>query len=81
MLAHWVQRLESQRITMTPRVLNAADAVVFLVTGEEKAAAVRSVLQPSAGEAAVPARIVDPKPGRLVWLLDRGAASKLDRKN
>jgi 6-phosphogluconolactonase len=80
-VAHWVPRLDSQRITLTFKVLNAAAVVHFLVVGEEKAAAVRSVLQPAPGEAALPARLVDPPSGRLVWMLDRAAAAKLERKS
>jgi glucokinase len=79
-VAHWVPRLDSQRITLTLRALNGAAAVHFLVVGEEKAAAVRSVLQPAPGEAALPARLVHPSSGRLVWMLDRAAAAKLERK-
>jgi glucokinase len=79
-VAHWVPRLDSQRITLTLRALNAAAAVHFLVVGEEKAAAVKSVLQPAPGEAALPARLVHPASGRLVWMLDRAAAAKLERK-
>ena len=79
-VAHWVPRLDSQRITLTFRVLNAAAVVHFLVAGEEKAAAVRSVLQPAPGDTALPARLVDPTNGRLVWMLDRAAAARLDRK-
>jgi glucokinase len=80
-VADWVPRLESQRITMTFRVLNAAESVCFLAAGEEKAAAVRTVLQPAAGEAVPPARLVNPTDGRLVWMLDRAAAAKLERKS
>ena len=79
-VAHWVPRLDSQRITLTMRALRAAAAVHFLVVGEDKAAAVKSVLQPAPGEAALPARLVHPTSGRLVWMLDRAAAGKLERK-
>jgi 6-phosphogluconolactonase len=79
-VAHWVPRLDSQRITMTLRVLNAAELVIFLVAGEEKATAVRAVLQSGTTENALPARLVDPLDGRMIWMLDRAAAEKLERK-
>jgi len=79
-VAHWVPRLDSQRITMTLRVLNAAELVMFLVAGEDKATAVRAVLQSGTTENALPARLVDPLDGRMVWMLDRAAAEKLERK-
>jgi glucokinase len=79
-VAHWVPRLESQRVTMTLRLLNAAELVIFLVAGEEKATVARAVLQAGTMENALPARLVDPVDGRVIWMLDRAAAEKLERK-
>jgi 6-phosphogluconolactonase len=63
-----------QRLTFTFPVLNAAACVIFLVAGAEKAKAVKSVL----GEGAMlPAGMVRPSDGRLVWMLDRAAAARL----
>jgi 6-phosphogluconolactonase len=63
-----------QRLTLTLPVLNAAARVVFLVAGAEKAKAVKAVL----GErATLPAAMVQPNHGELVWLLDRAAAAQL----
>jgi len=63
-----------QRLTLTFPVLNAAACVTFLVAGAEKARAVRSVL---AEGALLPAGLVRPQDGRLVWMLDRAAAARL----
>jgi 6-phosphogluconolactonase len=65
-----------QRVTLTLPVLNAAARVLFLVTGAEKARAVRAVLQERAGW---PAALVQPSCGRLLWMLDRAAAAGLAR--
>src|SRR5213593_296194 len=63
-----------QRLTLTLPVLNAAARVVFLVAGAEKAKVVKAVL----GErATLPAAMVRPADGELVWLLDRAAAAQL----
>ncbi|MGH7308558.1 MAG: 6-phosphogluconolactonase [Candidatus Rokuibacteriota bacterium] len=65
-----------QRITLTLPVLNAAANVLFLVSGAEKAKAVKAVL----GERApLPAAMVQPEKGRLVWMLDHAAAALLRR--
>jgi 6-phosphogluconolactonase len=63
-----------QRLTLTFPVLNAAARVVFLVTGAEKAKVVKAVL---ADQAPLPAALVRPDDGELVWLLDRAAAALL----
>src|SRR5438034_879894 len=56
------------------RVPIPAAQVVFLVTGAEKAKVVKAVL----GErATLPAAMVRPADGELVWLLDRAAAAQL----
>lgn len=69
------------RISLTLRVINAARTVMFLVTGEEKALVLRQVFEydPAAGEAPVPAALVRPIDGRVLWLVGREAASLLRR--
>jgi len=76
-VAPWVERLRSRRITLTLPALDAARAVVFLVSGAEKAERVAEVLE--GGGAALPAARVRPDDGELVWLLDAPAASLLRR--
>jgi 6-phosphogluconolactonase len=64
-----------QRFTLTLPILNAAARVVFLVSGAEKAKVVKAVLGPHG--ATLPAGMVHPADGRLLWLLDRAAAALL----
>ena len=71
-VAPWVEKLKSYRITMTLPLINNAASVVFLVSGAEKAEIVKKVLQ---GPKQYPAQEV--RPVELRWLLDREAASKL----
>lgn len=65
------------RVTLTFPVLNAARAVLFLVGGDKKAAAVAEILEGSPPITDRPAVGVRPEHGRLIWLLDAGAASGL----
>jgi 6-phosphogluconolactonase len=52
--------------------------VLFLVAGQEKASTVRKVLDNKDGAAsALPASMVKPSTGRLIWFLDSAAASEL----
>jgi 6-phosphogluconolactonase len=65
------------RLTFTPRILNSARYVLFLVTGEEKADAVHAVLESEYQPDEYPAQIVQPQKGEVTWMLDTAAASKL----
>lgn len=73
--ANYVAQKDSWRITFTYPLINAARCVMFLVEGESKAEIVSRVL---AGED-LPAARVRPSRGRLVWLLDAAAASKVPK--
>ncbi|PYX18498.1 MAG: 6-phosphogluconolactonase [Acidobacteria bacterium] len=77
-VANWVEKLKTTRITFTYPVLNHAACVIFLVSGADKADMVRNVLED--GRAGLPSQRVHPVNGRLLWLLDKGAASKLSKK-
>lgn len=77
--APWVEKLDSFRITLTPPTINAAREVQFLAAGAEKADIVRAILRDPKDPNELPAQIVAPDDGRLIWLLDQAAAAKLDR--
>jgi len=73
---HAAAAMIPQRFTLTFPVINAAGTVMFLAAGAEKAKVVKAVLgEPSS---TLPAAMARPTEGRLVWLLDRGAASLLN---
>jgi len=61
-----------QRLTLTFPVFNAAARVIFLVAGAEKAKIVKAVLS---DQALVPAGLIRPTDGELIWLADRAAAA------
>jgi 6-phosphogluconolactonase len=64
-----------QRFTLTYPIMNAAACVVYLVSGTVKAKVVKAAL--AERPTTLPAGMVRPTEGRLVWLLDRGAATLL----
>lgn len=68
-----------ERLTFTPPLLNAARHVLFMVTGAEKADAVRAVLEGEYQPDEYPAQVVRPTHGEVTWMLDTGAAGKLSR--
>jgi 6-phosphogluconolactonase len=75
-VANPVLKLDTIRITLTVPVINAARAVVFLVAGEDKAEAVKEILEGDADPRAYPAKLIQP-PGGPQWLVDQSAASLL----
>ena len=72
-VANWVQKFNTHRITFTLPVLNNAAAVMFMVSGEEKRDALQAVLQSDASPEHFPARLVRPANGELIWLIDEDA--------
>jgi 6-phosphogluconolactonase len=70
-IARFVEKLNSYRLTLTLPVLNSGAQVWFLVTGASKADAVKKVLR---GSADLPAAKVQPVNGRLVWFITQDAA-------
>ncbi|GAB4435832.1 MAG: 6-phosphogluconolactonase [Anaerolineae bacterium] len=73
--AHHVAKLGAWRVTLTPAVLNAAANVIFLVAGAHKAARLREVLHGPYQPDALPAQVVKPAAGRLLWLVDQAAVA------
>lgn len=66
------------RVTLTLNVLNAAREVIFLVSGEAKAAVLERVLRTSRPDPALPATLVQPTRGKVIWLVDRAAAGRVE---
>jgi 6-phosphogluconolactonase len=69
------------RLSLTLGVINRATVVLFLVTGTAKADIVKAILEPeNDADRQLPAALVKPEGGRLIWLLDCPAAAKLTGK-
>ena len=66
-----------QRVTMTLPLLGHASTVLFLVTGQIKAAAVSKILE-QGNPGRYPAGLVSSRSSRVQWYLDRAAASALN---
>lgn len=78
-VAPWIDKLKSYRITLTLRVLNNASEVDFLVSGREKAAMLKTVLEGERDPQNLPAQAISPVHGRITWLVDREAATFLNQ--
>jgi 6-phosphogluconolactonase len=76
-VATWVGKLFAHRITLTPPALRAARAVVFLVSGAEKALPLKAVLEGPEEPEQLPAQLARPESGSLLYLVDAAAGSLL----
>lgn len=73
--ANWVEKLQEFRITLTAPAINSAAQVIFLVTGENKAARLAEVLNGPFQPDLLPAQLIKPDQGELTWIVDATAAS------
>ena len=77
-MANWVEKFKTHRISLTFPVLNNSSEVMFMACGADKAGMVHQVLE-GKNDPPYPAQQVLPHSGKLLWLLDEAAAAKLSR--
>lgn len=70
--------LGEPRITLTLPVLNAAARVEMLVIGASKAEVAWAVLRGPLDPFRIPAQLVRPADGEIVWMMDRAAAARVE---
>jgi 6-phosphogluconolactonase len=75
-----VEDQHRHRVTLTAPVANNSARVMFIVSGEKKAHAVKRVLEGEDNPDEVPAHLIQPEDGVVMWLLDAAAASQLSRR-
>ncbi len=71
----YVPQLDTHRITMAFPVINNGRNVIFLVTGETKAKVVNKILKD--GSLSLPASLIRPVNGDLVYIFDKEAAAEI----
>jgi 6-phosphogluconolactonase len=74
---NWVGKLYTERITLTARAINNAARVIFMITGADKALALKGVLEGPHEPDQLPAQMIQPSNGKLLWLVDTIAAGML----
>jgi 6-phosphogluconolactonase len=72
--ANRAEKLQSDRITFTFPLLNAAAEILFVATGADKAEMLRFVLKGDPSGQAYPAQNVQPVSRRVIWMVDEEAA-------
>lgn len=78
-VSHRVDKLDATRLTFTPPLIDAARHAVFLVGGAGKAETLAAVLDGPVDVDKLPAQVVRPRIGDLIWIVDEAAAARLER--
>jgi 6-phosphogluconolactonase len=78
---NWVGKLFTQRITLTVPAANQASRVIFCVTRGDKALALKAVLEGPYEPEQLPSQFIRPVNGKLLWLVDKDAGSKLAKNS
>ena len=79
-VANWVEKFQTYRITMTAPVVNRAALIIFLVSGKEKAEVLKEILEGDYRPDLLPVQLIKPQNGELLWLVDQAAGAGLDNK-
>ena len=74
---NYVPKFETFRLTFTYPAINNARNIIFLVAGEDKAAALREVLEGDFNYEKFPSQKIIPENGKLLFLADEKAAANL----
>jgi 6-phosphogluconolactonase len=77
-VANPVEKLNATRITLTVPVFNSSRNIRFLVTGADKAEALKAVLEGPQDIQKLPSQLIHPKDGNLLWIVDEDAARLLE---
>src|ERR1700712_1685916 len=78
----WVSSLflkaqDMYRITLTKNIVNHADHIVFMISGKDKAHALREVIDGERNPDLFPSQVIIPTQGELHFFVDEAAASGL----
>ena len=75
--ASWATETPPARITLTAPAINNAAHILFMVTGADKCFALTAVLERVFEPEQLPAQLIQPVNGTLLWLVDAAAGSQL----
>lgn len=73
----YVPKLDTWRITLTPQAFHQSREVLFVVSGSDKATAIKQVLEGPLAPYEYPAQFINPNETDVTWLLDEAAAKLL----
>lgn len=75
--AYFLDKQAMYRITLTAPIVNRASRIAFIVSGNDKARALKEVIEGAYQPETYPAQVIQPKDGELFWFVDESAAALL----
>lgn len=75
--SYYLKAQDMYRITLTKNIVNRADHIVFMVSGSEKAYAIREVLEGEKNPDRFPSQQIVAQRGELHFFIDEAAAAQL----
>jgi 6-phosphogluconolactonase len=78
-VSNWVGKFYTDRITMTAPVLNHARRILFLIHGDDKALALKGVLEGPVEPDQLPAQMLLQSGAKCLWLIDETAGKMLSK--
>jgi 6-phosphogluconolactonase len=79
-IANFAPQQETWRLTLTKNAINGARQIMVVVQGENKAAMLSQVLMGERDPQMKPIQLIEPKDGKMIWLLDQQSAKFLPEK-
>jgi 6-phosphogluconolactonase len=79
-MSNWIGKLYTERITITAPVASNSALAIFMVTKADKALALKGVLEGPCEPEQLPSQLIQPKNGKVLWLVDTTAANKLSNE-
>jgi 6-phosphogluconolactonase len=74
-VAEYIEEVKMNRITFTVPLINDSHAIVFLLSGHDKAAVFKDVVLGAHDPERLPSQLIQPTRGMLTWLADHAAAA------
>lgn len=75
---NYIEKLGLYRLTLTVPLINQAKNIIFLISGESKAPALKEVLEGEYQPQKLPSQLINPMNGRLLFIVDRAAGKLLN---
>jgi len=75
----YYQNRPAERISLTPKIINQAKNIIFLVSGKNKASILNEIINGPDDPNKYPAQRINPVNGKMFWLIDESSAIKLKK--